>query len=59
MLFVVIAAASVALAILLDRLFPFGLQLRRRSTTVPEPAVGVSSSEANPEPEARRSQARL
>ena len=59
MLFVVVAAASVALAILLDRLFPFGLRLRRRSPTVSEPAVGVSSGEANPEPEARRSQARL
>ncbi len=59
MLFVVVAAAFVALAILLDRLFPFGLRLPRRWRTVPEPAEEAELVEASPEPERRRSKARV
>jgi len=61
MLFVVVAAAFVVLAILLDRLFPFGLALPRRWRAAPGPAddadIGEPSSE--PEAQARRSKAQV
>lgn len=63
MLFVVVAAAFVALAILLDRLFPFGLALPRRWRALTEPAdegeLGEPSPEPASEPEPRRSKARV
>jgi len=67
MLFVVIAGAFFALAILLDRLFPAGLSLPRRWRTPSGPPdeteLGEPSSEPEPEPErerqTRRSKARV
>ena len=61
MLFVVIAAAFFALAILLDRLFPAGLRLPLRWRAVPAPAGEPALGEAGAEPEgrARRSKARV
>lgn len=65
MLFVVVAAAFAALAILLDRLFPFGFALSRRWRSALEP-TGVAGprepgfeSESDPEPELRRSKAKV
>jgi RNA polymerase subunit RPABC4/transcription elongation factor Spt4 len=61
MLFVVIAAAFFALAILLDRLFPLGFGLPRRwrpaSQRADETGIGEPSSE--PEPQTRRSKAQV
>ncbi|MGH3037182.1 MAG: zinc ribbon domain-containing protein [Gaiellaceae bacterium] len=60
MLFVVISAAFVGLAILLDRLFPFGLLPALRWRAAPEPAGGAELGEAGSEPErARRSKAQV
>jgi hypothetical protein len=61
MLFVVISAAFVGLAILLDRLFPFGLLPALRWRVAPEPAAGAELDEAGSEPErqARRSKAQV
>ena len=62
MLFVVVASAFVALAILLDRLFPFGLALPRRRRAVPE-AVAADrgdgdDGQAPSKPKRKRSKAR-
>jgi hypothetical protein len=61
MLFIVISAAFVGLAILLDRLFPFGLFPARRWRAAPEPAGGAELAEAGSEhePQARRSKAQV
>jgi len=61
MLFVVISAAFAGLAILLDRLFPFGLLPARRWRATPEPAGGADLAEAGSEHErqARRSKAQV
>jgi hypothetical protein len=60
MLFVVVAAAFFALAILLDRLFPGGIRLPLWSRSTPAPATEPALGEAGPAPEqrARRSKAR-
>ena len=60
MLFVLIAAAFFALAILLDRLFPGGIRLPLRWRTAPAHAGEAALGEAGAEPEqrARRSKAR-
>ncbi|MGH3057996.1 MAG: hypothetical protein ACRDPP_07130 [Gaiellaceae bacterium] len=57
MLFVVIAAAFFALAILLDRLFPAGFGLTRRWRGASEPELGEAGAE--PEPQARRSKVQV
>jgi hypothetical protein len=59
MLFVVVAAAFCALAILLDRVFPTGIRLPRWSRAASEPVVEADLGEASSEPESRRSQARF
>ncbi|MGH3024513.1 MAG: zinc ribbon domain-containing protein [Gaiellaceae bacterium] len=64
MLFVVVAGAFVALAILLDRIFPFGLALPRRWRTAPEPAeatadLGEEASEPKQARKRKRSKARV
>ena len=61
MLFIVISAAFVGLAILLDRLFPFGLFPARRWRAAPESAGGAELAEAGSEhePQARRSKAQV
>jgi hypothetical protein len=53
MLFVIIAAAFFALAILLDRLFPAGIRLPLRWGAEPAPAGKTPLSEAGSEPERR------
>jgi hypothetical protein len=61
MLFVLIAAAFFALAILLDRLFPAGIRLPLPWRAAPVPAGEGALGEAGAEPEqlARRSKARV
>jgi zinc-ribbon domain len=60
MLFVVVAAAFFALAILLDRLFPVGIRLPLRGRAAPAPASEAALADVGSEPERRprRSKAR-
>jgi hypothetical protein len=55
MLFVVISAAFVGLAILLDRLFPFGLIPSRRWRAEPIPEGAAGAVETEPELQTSRS----
>lgn len=61
MLFVVVSAAFMALAILLDRLFPFGLLPSRRWRSVPSTQDEIGTEDPGPEPEleTRRSRAQV
>jgi hypothetical protein len=58
MLFVVIAAAFFALAILLDRLFPGAIRLPLRWRAAPSPAGEPGLGEVGSEPERRASRSK-